>query len=80
MGLQGLFGVIDESPRNINYKGYMIDKSEISVTNYINQYIVGSCKAVNETSYKYIGDITEDYYRLTSSNSKTNNNNELASK
>ena len=73
MSLQGLIGTVSESPRNVNYKGYIIDASDISVTNYISQYIMPKGLPINVTDYKYIGDITEDYYEITSGNSNTTN-------
>ena len=40
--------------------------TDISVTDYISQYIMPKDLPINVTDFIYIGDITEDYYKITS--------------
>lgn len=73
MNLQGLTGFISESSKNINYKGYIIDTSDISVTNYINEYVIPNNLNVNVVEYNNIGDIREELVEIIGGTSQSVN-------
>lgn len=70
MSLQGFTGFICESSKNINYKGYIIDTSDISITNYINEYVIPNGLNVNIVRYKHIGDIRKELVEITKDTSQ----------
>ena len=78
MSLQGFTGFICESSKNINYKGYIIDTSDISITNYINEYVIPNGLNVNVVRYKRIGDIREESVEISESTSQNVNDTAIA--